>query len=63
MYYIFIVGEKYIKVNPKTLAIGLTADITKAAVWDSKKLARSWEASIKAKYCDAKMKNANINIV
>ena len=63
MYYIFIVGEKYIKVNLKTLAIGLTSDITKAAVWDSKKLARSWESAIKEKYCDAKMKSANINIV
>jgi len=53
----------YITVNPKTLAIGITSNIQKAAYWTSKKEAKSWEFKIKNKFHTAELKEAELKII
>jgi len=64
MFYIFQTGlYTYITVNPKTLKIGITSNLKKAAYWTSKKSAKSWENLIKKKFENAELKEAELKIV
>lgn len=63
MFTLYVLGDKFITINKKTLKVGTTKSIEKAAVWSSEAKAKGWNRYITNKFPAVEMRKATLTLV